>query len=193
MRPEPPRPSRSSRIAAAGRDVWRAAVGEKVAAGRLRDLNWPYGLNAVGGSRPGDVRRGRRARVAVRAAARIVRAADTRTRLSSSTPVGLVWLVTFLVVVGLTVFAQAALHGPWWLKVLGVAVGASLLMIWGVTGGVGGHPAGPGARCVTVRRAARVLDRPGTAAVRLVGVPGPAGTVRASASVFPVAVSQPQR
>ena len=136
MRPEPPRPSRSSRIAAAGRDVWRAAVGEKVAAGRLRDLNWPYGLNAVVALVL--VMCGVAAGLALlsgplRASSELL----IPNQLSSSTPVGVVWLVTFLVVVGLTVFAQAALHGPWWLKVLGVAVGASLLMIWGVTGGVG--------------------------------------------------------
>ena len=54
-----------------------------------------------------------------------------------STPVGMVWLIAFLVVVALALFTLAAMHGPWWLKILGFFVGSAMLGIWGVTGTAG--------------------------------------------------------
>ena len=60
-----------------------------------------------------------------------------QTQGGSSTPIGLVWLIAFLVVVALALFTLAAVHGPWWLKILGFFVGSIMLAVWGVTGGAG--------------------------------------------------------
>ena len=125
-----------SRIAYNGRTIAQAAVGDKISAGRLRNVDWPYGLDAVVALvvvlgciaalvalLSGPLRRGSVLIIA--------------TQGGSSTPVGLVWLIAFLVVVALALFTLAAMHGPWWLKILGFFVGAILLAVWGVTGGAG--------------------------------------------------------
>ncbi len=129
-------PRRRAEVVAAGRAVWRTAVADKIARGRLRDIDWPYGLNAVVGL--ALVMCGVAAVLALlsgplRAGSDLL----VPNSLVSSTPVGLTWLVTFLVVVALSVFSLAALHGPWWLKVLGFVVGAGLLAVWAVSGGTG--------------------------------------------------------
>ncbi len=123
-------------FAVAGRAVWRAAVADKVASGRLRNVGWPYGLTAVAGLVL--VMCGVAALLALssgplRASSDLV----VPNSLTSSTPVGVVWLITFLLVVAVAVFALAALHGPWWLKILGFAVSACMLGLWGVSGASG--------------------------------------------------------
>ena len=135
-RPPPARPRRFSRLANNVRTIAQAAVGDKVSAGRLRNVGWPYGLEAVVALvlllscvaallalLSGPLRRGSVLIIA--------------TQGGSSTPVGLVWLIAFLVVVALALFTLAAMHGPWWLKILGFFVGAMLLAVWGVTGAAG--------------------------------------------------------
>ena len=122
--------------------MWRAAIADQVASGRLRNLKWPYGLDAVAAAAlfmcgvaallallSGPLRAGSELLVP--------------NSLTSSTPVGVVWLVTFLLVFALAVFALAALHGPWWLKILGFGVSAVMLGLWGVTGTSQSGPLAP--------------------------------------------------
>ena len=143
MVPEGPTPGSSRRRLADGaRAVWRAAIADKVASGRLRNLDWPHGLDAV--TAAALLMCGVAALLALlsgplRAGSELL----VPNSLTSSTPVGVVWLVTFLLVFALAVFALAALHGPWWLKILGFGVSAVMLGLWGVTGTSQAGPLAP--------------------------------------------------
>lgn len=118
------------------RTLARNTVGDKVRAGRIRNVDWPYGLDAVAALvvalcvvsallalLSGPLRRGSDLLIA--------------TEGGTSTPVGLVWLIAFMVVAALALFTAAAVHGPWWLKILGFLVGAVMIALWGTIGSSG--------------------------------------------------------
>jgi hypothetical protein len=117
---------RGTRLVHFLRSVLRQTLVEPISAGRLRNLDWPYGLPAlvvaayamyiVAGLAvvlSGPVRRG-------------------STLLMSGQTVGLpsgaVWPLVVLLSFGAASLLTAALHGPWWLKILGLLV---VLMIAG--------------------------------------------------------------
>jgi hypothetical protein len=123
-------------LASGLRAVWRAAVADKVSSGRLRNVDWPYGLGAVVAL---AMFLGVAAAVLALVSGPLRGQSDLVVpgTLHNSTPSGLVWLLTFLVVAAVAIFSVAALHGPWWLKLLGFGTGAVFVAMWGVTGGIG--------------------------------------------------------
>lgn len=52
--------------------------------------------------------------------------------MTSSVPDALVWVLVFLLAYCLALLTTAALHGPWWLTVLGLLSVALLLGAWSV-------------------------------------------------------------
>ncbi len=119
------------RPGAAVRSVLDQAVLAKVRDGRLRDDSWPYGLRAV-------VVVG----VALCAVATLLAlfAAPIRgwsdlsvpNSLTSSVPDALIWLLVFLLAFCLALLTTAAIHGPWWLSVLGLLSVGLLLGAWSI-------------------------------------------------------------
>ena len=103
----------------------------KVREGRLRDDGWPYGLRAV--VVVGAVLFASAALLALFAGP--IRSWSDLTvpnSLSSSVPDSLVWVLVFLLTYCLALLTTAALHGPWWLTVLGLLSVALLLGAWSV-------------------------------------------------------------
>jgi hypothetical protein len=108
------------------------AVLAKVRDGRLRDDSWPYGLRAV-------VVVG----VALCALATLLALFAGPIRgwseltvpnsLTSSVPDALVWLLVLLLAFCLALLTTAAIHGPWWLSVLGLLSVGLLLGAWSIT------------------------------------------------------------
>ena len=119
------------RPGAAVRSVVDQAVLAKVRDGRLRDDSWPYGLRAV-------VVVG----VALCALATLLALFAGPIRgwselsvpnsLTSSVPDALVWLLVFLLAFCLALLTTAAIHGPWWLSVLGLLSVGLLLGSWSI-------------------------------------------------------------
>jgi hypothetical protein len=111
--------------------VRRVAV-DPVRSGRLRDVGWPPGLRAVVAGALAVYLAG----VVVVLFARPLRATSgTLTVVDAYTvglPRGLVAVLVLLVVVALALFVTAALHGPWWLRVLALLTAEALLGVWGL-------------------------------------------------------------
>lgn len=113
------------------RSVLDQAVLVKVRSGRLREERWPYGLRAVVGV--GAVLFALTALLALFAGP--IRGWSDLTvpnSLTSSVPDALVWVLVFLLAYCLALMTTAALHGPWWLTVLGLLSVALLLGAWSV-------------------------------------------------------------
>lgn len=113
------------------RSVLRQTLLEPVRDGRLRDDDWPPGLRAV-------VAAGYLAFAL--AAATVVVAAPLRRRATLEVtgsaglgvPESTVGLLLLLLSFGVACLWVAALHGPWWLKLVGLALALSLMGAWGV-------------------------------------------------------------
>jgi hypothetical protein len=112
--------------------VWSVvdqAVVAKVREGRLRDDSWPYGLRAV--VLTGVVLVALTALLALLAGP--IRGWSELTvpnSLTSSVPEDLVWVLIFLLAFCLALFTTAAIHGPWWMKGLGLLALVLLLGVW---------------------------------------------------------------
>ena len=121
--------------------VLRQTLAEPVTGGRLRNLNWPYGLLGlvVAGY----------AMFAVAGLTVILSGLIRRESIlimSGLQTVGLpsaaVWPLVVLLSFGTASLLTAALHGPWWLKILGLLVVLMITGIWSLrspelTGGRG--------------------------------------------------------
>ncbi len=127
-----PRSWRTARPVRFVRGVLRQSVAEPVAAGRLRDEGWPYGLRAVVGLA-----------YAMFAIAAVLVVASGPIRRSSvlvvtssgvGTPQGSVWLLVLLLSFGSAALITAVLHGPGWLKVLGTAYALAIMSSWSLRG-----------------------------------------------------------
>ena len=174
------------RPGAAVRSVVDQAVLAKVRGGRLRDESWPYGLRAVVVV---GVALGALATLLALFAVLIRGWSDLSVpdSLTSSVPDALIWLLVFLLCVSvLALLTTAAIHGPWWLSVLGlVSVGLLLGSLVDRDhhdprrGRGGGDPgAGHG-------RAPRAAGRPASPRSGLVGVSPGTGTDRPRADPVP--------
>lgn len=119
-----------SRVRTAVRTVLDQGIAAKVREGRLRDDGlWPYGLQAVVTvSCVLFVLTGLLALVS--APIRSWSSLSVPNTLTSSVPDGAVWALIFLLGFCLALFTVAAIHGPWWMRVAGLAVLALLLGIW---------------------------------------------------------------
>lgn len=119
-----------SRLRLAARSVLDQGFLAKIRDGRLRDDGqWPYGLRAV--VTIGCVMFVLTALVALMSAP--IRSWSTLTvpnTVSTSVPDSAVWLLILLLGFCLALFAAAAIHGPWWLRTLGLLVLVMLLGIW---------------------------------------------------------------
>ncbi|HEV2927639.1 MAG TPA: hypothetical protein VGW74_03025 [Propionibacteriaceae bacterium] len=107
--------------------VLRQTLAEPVNGGRLRNLDWPYGLLAlvVAGY----------AMYAVAALTVVLSGLIRREStlimsglVTVGLPSGAVWPLVVLLSFGTALFLTAALHGPWWVKILGLLI---VLMITG--------------------------------------------------------------
>ena len=122
---------RGGRLRTLGRGVLQQTLVGPVAAGRLRDEGWPYGLRAV-------VAVG----YAIFALAGLTVVVSgplrrsTTLLITGNTSLGLpassVGLLVLLLSFGVACFAVAALHGPWWLKLLGLLLALSLMGAWSI-------------------------------------------------------------
>jgi len=137
---------RRSRLSRFVTGVLRQTLVDPVAAGRLRNLDWPYGLPAlvVAGY----------AMFAV-AALTVILSGPIRRQstlifggfASVGLPEDAVWPLVVLLSFGAASLMTAALHGPWWLKILGLIVVLMISGSWtlrdpGLSGGVGWPVAG---------------------------------------------------
>lgn len=128
-------PPRRARAFAAS--LWRGTVVQRVHDGRLRDLDWPYGLKAV--VITGSAVYGLGVLLVIfSATARAASPLVVPATLTASIPSGLVWLLIFMIIFALALFESAALHGPWWLKTLGLLITGLVMGFWGVIGGTAG-------------------------------------------------------
>lgn len=121
-----------SRLRVAARTVLDQGLVAKFREGRLRDDGqWPYGLRAV--VTIGCLLFALTGLVAlVSAPIRSWSSLTVPNTVSSSVPDNMVWLQILLLGFCLALFATAAIHGPWWLRTLGLLVLAMLLGIWSV-------------------------------------------------------------
>ncbi len=111
------------------RTVLDQALLAKIRTGRLRDEDWPYGLRAV--VVVGVVLFALAALLAlVGGPIRGLSDLTVPNSLTSSVPDALVWVLVFLLTYCLALLTTAALHGPWWLSVLGLLSVALLLGAW---------------------------------------------------------------
>ena len=125
--PGPTAEDRRSRLSRFLTGVLRQTLADPVASGRLRNLDWPYGLTALVA-----------AGYAMFALAALIVILSGSIRRQSTllfggfASVGLpetaVWPLVVLLSFGAASLMTAALHGPWWLKILGLVV---VLMISG--------------------------------------------------------------
>jgi len=114
--------------------LWRGAIVQRVQNGRLRDLDWPYGLKSVVITSAAVYVLGVLLVIfssALRAGSELV----VPSTLTASVPSGLVWLLIFMIMFALALFQAAALHGPWWLQTLGLLMTVLVMGFWGVLGG----------------------------------------------------------
>jgi hypothetical protein len=119
-----------ARFAAA---VVRQTVVEPIRNGRLRDLDWPYGLRSI--VLIGYVGFGV-------AAATVVISGLIRQHsnlIVSATGLGLpeqmIWPLVVLLSFGVACCMSAALHGPWWLKLLGLLFALMVIGTWSLRRG----------------------------------------------------------
>ena len=119
-----------SRLGVMARAVLDEALVGKIREGRLRDEgHWPYGLRAVVAI--GCLLFGLTGLVAlISAPIRSWSSLSVPNTLTSSVPDNVVWLMIFLLGFCLALFVTAAIHGPWWLRALGLLVLVLLLGIW---------------------------------------------------------------
>jgi hypothetical protein len=119
------------RPAVAVRSVVDQAVLAKVRGGRLRDESWPYGLRAVVVV---GIALGALATLLALFAGPIRGWSDLSVpnSLTSSVPDALVWLLVLLLAFCLALLTTAAIHGPWWLSVLGLLSVGLLLGAWSI-------------------------------------------------------------
>ena len=122
--------SRLARFAAA---IVRQTVVEPIRNGRLRDLDWPYGLRSI--VLIGYVGFGV-------AAATVVMSGLIRQHsnlIVSATGLGLpeqmIWPLVVLLSFGVACCMSAALHGPWWLKLLGLLFALMVIGTWSLRRG----------------------------------------------------------
>jgi hypothetical protein len=141
----PPRDARPVRFV---RAVLRQTLADPVAEGRLRDVDWPYGLSALVAA--GYAMFGL-------AALTVVLSGPIRRQsalvISGFSAVGLpelaVWPLVVLLSFGAASLMTAALHGPWWLKVLGLVVVLMITGTWSLRSpGLAGGPVWPMAGAV---------------------------------------------
>ncbi|WP_375425265.1 hypothetical protein [uncultured Friedmanniella sp.] len=113
------------------RSVLRQTLLDPVREGRLRDEDWPYGLRAV--VTTGYV-------VFAVAGLTVLVSAPLRRRatllVTGNTSLGLpastVGLLVLLLSFAVACLWVAAQHGPWWLRLAGLAVALSLMAAWGI-------------------------------------------------------------
>jgi hypothetical protein len=128
--------------------VLRQTLAEPIARGRLRSLDWPYGLTALVVA--GYAMFGRAGLIVVLSGP--IRRQSTLV-FGGFASVGLpevaVWPLVVLLSFGAASLMSAALHGPWWLKILGLvfglmvsgtwtlrSAGLSGSLVWPLTGGL---------------------------------------------------------
>jgi hypothetical protein len=129
IRPSPFARFRRTRVATFLVSLFRQTLADPIREGRLRDVGWPRGLTSivVAGYAmfvlaglvvmlSGSIRRG------------------STMIISGSLGVGLphsaVWALLVLLSFGAAAFMTAALHAPWWLKVLGLLFVLIILGMW---------------------------------------------------------------
>jgi hypothetical protein len=122
-----------SRLAAFAAAIVRQTVVEPIRNGRLRDLDWPYGLRSI--VLIGYVGFGV-------AAATVVISGFIRQHsnlIVSATGLGLpeqmIWPLVVLLSFGVACCMSAALHGPWWLKLLGLLFALMVIGTWSLRRG----------------------------------------------------------
>jgi hypothetical protein len=122
--------SRLARFAAA---IVRQTVVEPIRNGRLRDLDWPYGLRSI--VLIGYVGFGVAAVTVVMSG--LIR--QHSNLIVSATGLGLpeqmIWPLVVLLSFGVACCMSAALHGPWWLKLLGSLFALMVIGTWSLRRG----------------------------------------------------------
>lgn len=110
--------------------MWRQVVAEPIAEGRLRDVGWPSGLRVIVII----------CHVALGLTTTMVLAAEPLRQLLPLGPVSdelsmprpMVWVLTLLIGLCLTLFLLACTHGPTWLLVLGLVIGIPAQLMIGL-------------------------------------------------------------
>jgi hypothetical protein len=106
-------------------------IADPIRNGRMRDVDWPYGLRLIVGL--GSVSFAIGALVVVFSS--LIRRSgelSVASTLSASIPRGYVWLLIWLVLVALAMFQTAALHTTWWLRLVSVIASATVMGTWGI-------------------------------------------------------------
>jgi len=122
-----------SRLARFGTAIVRQTLVEPVRKGRLRDLDWPYGLKSI-------VLIGYIGFVAAGLTVVLSGLIRQHSRLIvSATGIGLpeqmTWPLLLLLSFGVACCMSAALHGPWWLKLLGLLFSLMVIGTWSLRRG----------------------------------------------------------
>jgi hypothetical protein len=130
---EPTTGDRRSRLSRFVVGVLRQTLLDPIAGGRLRNLSWPYGLPAlvVAGYAMFGL-----------AAVTVILSGPIRERstlvvggfASVGLPEAAVWPLVVLLSFGAASLMTAALHGPWWLKLLGLLFGLMISGSWTLRG-----------------------------------------------------------
>jgi hypothetical protein len=117
-----------SRLARFATGFYRQTLVDPIEHGRLRDLEWPYGLRSI--VLAGYI-------VFVIAGLMVIFSGSIRehsTLIVSGTGLGLpeqmVWPLVLLLSFGVAALMAAAQHGPWWLKVLGLLFTLMVMRTW---------------------------------------------------------------
>jgi hypothetical protein len=117
-----------SRLARFGSGLYRQTLVEPIEHGRLRDLEWPYGLRSI--VLASYV-------VFVVAALLVIFSGLIREHSSLivfgsglGSPEQMVWPLVLLLSFGVASLMAAAQHGPWWLKVLGLLFTLMVMGTW---------------------------------------------------------------
>jgi hypothetical protein len=117
-----------SRLARFGSGLYRQTLVEPIEQGRLRDLEWPYGLRSI--VLAGYV-------VFVVAALLVIFSGLIREHSSLivfgsglGLPEQMVWPLVLLLSFGMASLMAATQHGPWWLKVLGLLFTLMVMGTW---------------------------------------------------------------
>jgi hypothetical protein len=117
-----------SRLARFATGLYRQTLVDPIEHGRLRDLEWPYGLRSI--VLAGYI-------VFVIAGLMVIFSGSIRehsTLIVSGTGLGLpeqmVWPLVLLLSFGVAALMAAAQHGPWWLKVLGLLFTLMVMRTW---------------------------------------------------------------
>ena len=122
-----------SRLARFGTAIVRQTLVEPVRKGRLRDLDWPYGLKSI-------VLIGYIGFIAAGLTVVLSGLIRQHSRLIvSATGIGLpeqmTWPLLLLLSFGVACCMSAALHGPWWLKLLGLLFSLMVIGTWSLRRG----------------------------------------------------------